>query len=203
MDRIKEIITSIGVIIVLLLAIAACYGIVCKLIDLFAAVDPDYGVALIAAAVTIILSVLSIILSRYFEAQAIVRKEHREKKIPVYEDLLAFMSKMSMGTKTGNSPTEKEMIEFMYKFTQQSMVWAADEVLNAWIKFHRTSLDEDAKAKDPSQLMFQYEDLIRAIRKDLGHKNKGLNKGNLLSLFINDIGNYVDADGNVITQHKA
>ena len=45
--------------------------------------------------------------------------------------------------------------------------------------------------------MFIYEDLIRAVRKDLGHKNKDLTKGKLLSLFINDIANYVDAEGNI------
>ncbi|MCH7729499.1 MAG: hypothetical protein IH991_23940 [Planctomycetes bacterium] len=44
-------------------------------------------------------------------------------------------------------------------------------------------------------LMFIYEDLIRAIRRDLGHKNKDLTKGKLLSLFVNDIANYVDDNG--------
>lgn len=29
-----------------------------------------------------------------------------------------------------------------------------------------------------------------AIRKDMGHKNKGVTKGDLLGLFINDIDKY-------------
>lgn len=39
--------------------------------------------------------------------------------------------------------------------------------------------------------MFYFEDLMLEIRKDLGHKNKGFEKGDVLSLFINDIKNYV------------
>lgn len=31
------------------------------------------------------------------------------------------------------------------------------------------------------------ENLLLAIRKDMGHKNKGLQQGDILSLFINDV----------------
>ena len=77
------------------------------------------------------------------------------------------------------------------------MVWASDDVLNAWIKFRGASVDEAEMKRNPFGLMFRYEDLIRAIRKDLGHKNKDLTNGKLLSLFVNDMANYVDADGKI------
>lgn len=196
-DRTTNIITTIGAFVVLLVAIAALYALCSQLISAFAAVDPKFGVALIAAAGTIVVSVISVVVSRYLEARATIRKEHREKKIPVYEGLLNFMFKVTMGVKTGKAPDEKEIIEFMSSFTQRSMVWATDDVLNAWIKFRGASIDEEEMKMKPFGVMFIYEDLIRAIRKDLGHKNKGLTNGKLLSLFVTDIAKYVDAQGNV------
>ena len=35
--------------------------------------------------------------------------------------------------------------------------------------------------------MFQTEKIFYAIRHDLGHKNKNLERGDILRLFINDI----------------
>ncbi len=196
-DRTSNSITTIGACVVLFAAIAALYGLGSAIIGAFYGLDAKYGAALVAAAGTVIVSVFSVVVSRYLEARATIRKELREKKIPVYEDLISFMFKILMASKTGKEVSEKEMIQFMSDFTQRSMVWAADDVLNAWIKFRGASIDEAAMKANPFELMFIYEDLIRAIRKDLGHKNKDLTKGKLLSLFVNDIANYVDAQGNI------
>ncbi len=196
-DRATNIITTIGAFVVMLAAIAALYGLGRAFIGAFSGLDAKFGAALVAAAGTVIVSVMSVIMSRYLETRATIRKELREKKIPVYEDLISFMFKILMATKTGREVTEKEMIEFMSDFTQRSMVWAADDVLNAWIRFRVASFDAAEMKAKPFALMFIYEDLILAIRKDLGHKNKDLTKGKLLSLFVNDIANCVDAQGNI------
>lgn len=173
------------------------YGLGHAFINAFSGLDAKFGAALVAAAGTVIVSVMSVVVSRYLETRATIRKELREKKIPVYEDLISFMFKILMSNKMGKEVTEFEMIQFMSDFTQRSMVWAADDVLNAWIKFRGASTNESQLNDNPFVLMFIYEDLIREIRKDLGRKNKDLTKGKLLSLFVNDIAKYVDAQGNV------
>lgn len=106
------------------------------------------------------------------------------------------MFKVFMGAKTGEPVSEKEMIEFMSNFTQEAMVWASDDVLNAWIKFRATSINEEKIKTNPFVLMLLFEDLVREIRKDLGHKNKNLTNGKLLSLFVNDTEKHIDEDGN-------
>jgi hypothetical protein len=40
---------------------------------------------------------------------------------------------------------------------------------------------------NPLNAMFLYEALIFSIRRDLGHRNKGLVTGDILALFVNDI----------------
>ena len=36
-------------------------------------------------------------------------------------------------------------------------------------------------------MLFAYEDLLYAVRRDLGHGNRGLKRGDILALFVNDI----------------
>ena len=196
-DRTTNAIILVGGIAVLLAIIGAIYGLGSALISAFSGLDAKFGAALVVAAGTVIVSVMSVVVSRFLETRTTIRKELREKKIPVYEDLISFMFKILMASKTGDEVTEQDMLKFMSDFTQRSMVWASDDVLNAWIKFRGASTNEAEIIKNPFLLMFVYEDLIRAIRKDLGHKNKDLSQGKLLSLFINDIADYVDENGNI------
>lgn len=47
-------------------------------------------------------------------------------------------------------------------------------------------------AEKPSHgILFEVEELLMAIRKDLGHSNKGISRGKILSLFVNDINEYL------------
>ncbi|MEQ8855080.1 hypothetical protein [Gimesia sp.] len=192
-DRLIQVLTTAIIIAVIIIV----YSLGRQLIIAIADHDSEYAAPLIVTAGTIIVTVLSVVLSRYYETRSAIEKEHRDNKIPVYEDLLKFMFKIFMGTKTGNPVSEKEMIDFMSKFNQVAMVWASDDVLSAWIKFRSTSMDEEQTKNNPIRLMVVFEDLIREIRKDLGHKNKNLTNGKILSLFVNDIEKYFDSEGNI------
>lgn len=149
--------------------------------------NSDVAVAIIAAAATALISVLTIILGRIIESRSLLEREHREKKIPVYEELIAFMFRILMGSKTGSQPTEKEILQFMSGFTQRIAIWGSDDVLASWVKFRRLSVNEAELKANPVALMILYEQLIMTIRHDLGHKNKNLETGSILSLFLNDI----------------
>lgn len=158
--------------------------------SILVSLDSDIAVAIVAAAATVFVSVLSIVLGKVYESRAQIEKEHREKKIPVYEDLLKFMFDILMGGKTGTKPSESDMLVFMMNFTQRIMVWGADDVVAAWVKWKTSAADEEKAKANAHHVMFLYEDLIKAIRRDLGHKNKGLERGDLLALFITDIDRY-------------
>jgi hypothetical protein len=158
--------------------------------------DSDIAVAIIAAAATAFVSVLSIVLGKAYEGRALIHAEHREKKTPVYEDLIHFMSRILIGQKTGDAPTEKEILSFLSTFTQRIMVWGSDEVLAAWIKWRRAALNEKQQKEDPMVLLLLYEKLILEIRRDLGHKNKDLHSGDVLALYVNDIDQHLNQRAN-------
>ena len=154
------------------------------------------AVAIIGVAGTVLVSVFSLIAAKIYESRALINKEHREKKIPVYEDLIKLMFQILMSQKTGAPPlSEDEMIKSMLGFTQGVMVWGSDGVLAAWIKWRRMLVDEAAMKANPKEFLFLYEQILFAIRRDLGHKNKALIQGDILALFINDIDKYLPKKG--------
>lgn len=155
----------------------------------FSQVNPTLGAGIIAASATIIVSVISVLASKHLEYKAAVSKEHRERKIPFYEEMVRFIFQITFAEKLGSPPvSEKEMVKQMASFTENLVIWGADEVIDAWFKFRNKSVNSDGSG---ISIMFEVENLLLAIRKDLGHPNKGLTKGKVLGLFINDIHEYV------------
>jgi hypothetical protein len=145
--------------------------------------DSGSTAAVVTAAVAGFISVVTVVLSKRYEANQAALAEIRAKKVPVYERLLNFMFRVIMGGKTGKVVPPEEMEAFFADFTQQFMIWASTDVLKAWGKFRVFSASEG----DATEAMFLIEDVVREIRKDLGHRDRGLGRGDVLSLFINDI----------------
>ena len=82
------------------------------------------------------------------------------------------------------------MIKFMAEITQELVIWGSDEMLEAFYKFRMMSIENaDGNSENPYDVLFMVEDLLLAIRKDLGHKNKNISRGKILGLFVNDLPN--------------
>ncbi|MBN1588173.1 MAG: hypothetical protein JW888_01525 [Pirellulales bacterium] len=143
-------------------------------------VDPKLGALLAAAAGTTIVSVGLVVLSRYAESRAAAARLVHEKKIAVYEQLMQFLFRTLLATRSGEPLPEADAVKFMTNFAQRIMVWGSDEVLEAWSDF-RTALGEPARA------MRAYERLVLTVRRDLGHENRNLGPGTMLSLVLDDV----------------
>jgi hypothetical protein len=157
------------------------------LVSTFAGLNPNVAAAIVAAFATVTVSVLTVVVGKRLEAAALITKEHREKKVPVYEDFIQFWFKHLFATKSGENPlTDEEVIRFLSNYTQRIMVWGSDDVIAAWVKFRYSSMNA-AQSPNPSSVLDDYEKLILAIRRDLGHKNKGFQRGDILRLFVNDV----------------
>jgi hypothetical protein len=158
----------------------------------FGGLQKEVAAAILAALTAVAISILSLVLSKYYERRAEVRKEHREKKVPIYEKSIEFWFKVLMSEKSGRKPpSEQEVIQFLQDFTQELIVWGSDSVLKAFTTFRETLISYKGSTA-PIQGMLLFEQYLFEIRKDLGHKNKNLHKGDILALFINDIRQYTD-----------
>ena len=175
---------------------------------LFEGVNPTVAAAIVAATATTLVSVLGVTLGRYLERRHQIDLELRERKVPIYtefvEGLLSVFAsvnesdgnesakagqqqrnrpqkgKVSAATSAANSGLD--MVEFLTRMTPKLMIWASNDVVVKWSKFRR-----GADKHPPIDYMFMMEDLMTAIRKDLGHSGGDVSKGDLLGLYINDI----------------
>jgi hypothetical protein len=73
-------------------------------------------------------------------------------------------------------------------------IWTSDAVLREFARF-RSGLVQQKDTPNPAQAIKLIEDLILAIRHDLGHQNVGLSAGDILSVFITDAYKVLDEVG--------
>lgn len=89
----------------------------------------------------------------------------------------------------GDQPAikEDELTNRMAEMTPEMLIYASNGFLKQWRKFRSVSVDET----NPAQAIFQMEELLKSMRKDLGHSSWLLDKGDVLAVFINDIDDVV------------
>ena len=165
----------------------AGHGVFHFLLSAFRDLNPGVAAAVITGAAAVVVSALTVVIGKNLETNALIKKDLREKKIPVYQNFLKLWFKVLLAKKAGGHPVnEKEIISTLSDITQNLMVWGSDDVVSAWAKFRYISI-HNSEQMEPSEVMANYEQLIRAMRRDLGHSNAGLKAGDILKLFINDI----------------
>jgi len=157
----------------------------------FSGLQKEVAVAIVAGAVTITVSVVSIVIAKYYERKRAVEQELREKKIPMYYEFVEFWFSTLYKDKIKDTEGEvtpeeheKKMLLFLKSFTQKLMVWGSDEVVGEWSRLRRSWAKGERMS---AQSLFEFERLLLAIRRDAGHSNKKLKRGDLLGLFINDL----------------
>lgn len=186
--------TSLGCLILSLLFAAFCWGgyvLIKSVHQGLSTLPKEVAAAIVAGTCTVLISVISVLLSKYIERRAEINRQLREKKLPIYEELVTFLFSILMAEKSGRTPpTEQEVARFFGEHMQKLMVWGSDGVVKAVATFRTqsaTATDEASRTK----VIFNFENLLLEIRKDMGHTNWGLSKGDVLSLFINDIGKHL------------
>lgn len=195
MNTVKKLVAKIFYILLGLALIAGLiwllYIAVTIFFDWFSSLQKEVAAGIIVASATVLISVFSLIFSKHYEHKRDIRKEHNSKKIPIYEKLINFIFKVLFAEKTGENPlSEQEIIKFLTEFTPALIIWGDDEVIKSFCLFRDKAVNMASGKSDPNILFF-VEELWLTMRKDLGHKDKKIQKGDLLSLFITDIKKYL------------
>lgn len=188
--KFKRLISTITGLIALGVLFFVLYQFIRFLFGLFSQINPTVGAGMIAATATIIVSVLSVLGAKHLEHKAVLLKEHRERKTPIYEEMVALIFRFAFSQKLGLEPlTDEEIVKKMAWFTENLVIWGSDDLLLAWNRFRTYTVNN---ADNPNlEILFEIEKLLLAIRRDLGHSNKDVTEGKILGLFVNDIDDYM------------
>ena len=145
-----------------------------SLIDLSSKLDAVIIVALITAIVTIISGVISKVID-YKQRRNEYLSQKREEP---YAEFINVYYKMQEKASKQELYYPDEMFDDIQKFQKKLMLWGSNRVVKAWIAYRTNA------SLDGTNVLFYMENILYAIRKDMGYKNLG--KGKLLSMSIND-----------------
>ena len=80
--------------------------------------------------------------------------------------------------------TESDKFKMMSEFSKGLTLWGSNKVVKKWLRYRKAAMEN----MSPERSLLLLEDIIFEIRKDVGQR-KRLGKGDVLSIFINDIEN--------------
>jgi len=166
-------------VVVLGLAIALTAWVVHELTGL----QKEVTAALVTASATILAATATVVLNRRSERRRDLWLALRDKKVPIYEEFTEKMMALLFSTQTGGLKPE-EAATFFRTWTPKLIAWGSDNVVAEWSKYRRKHSTPTPGDLTP---VFDFEDFLLVLRKDLGHPNQGLQRGSLLALFVTDI----------------
>lgn len=157
-------------------------------INILSSMDVVVIVALITGSVSILGVVISSIVSKVIEYKQTTKRYLYEKKEEPYSEFIEMVYKIQENTKKNKEYKDEDMLDDIYSFSKKLTLWGSNKVIKKWLAFRRISQEENNKQEE---ILFLLEDIIFEIRKDMGQKKSGLEKGDILAFFINDIKEYI------------
>jgi hypothetical protein len=142
--------------------------------------------------VSIGLGVAGVVWQQRQSEKARLREAHRDRMTPVYHELLK-----RVWQQTGQESHEpaEEVAEFMRDLKARQLILGAPrEMIQAFNRWEREAKAAQKKG-DNIALVFAWEELLRAMRRDLGHDDSGLPRGELLRVFMDDFDQFLPETG--------
>lgn len=138
----------------------------------------------IAALVGLILvPIITYFTTRSLERRRTLETSIRLQKTKLYDDMMRGLLRIVNLQKTAPM-TEQETLQFFAELTPPLISYGSRGVILAWNKFRKVSING---VGDGSKVMIAFEDVLKAIRKDLGHGVFMHQQGELLRIFINNV----------------
>ena len=147
-------------------------------------------VALITGSVSILGVVISSIVSKIVEYRQNKKRYLYEKKEEPYSEFIEMVYKIQEKGKAKENINDEEMLDDIFSFSKKLTLWGSNKVIRKWLAFRKISQEQN----DNTENLFMLKEIIFEIRKDMGQKKSGLEKGDILAFFVNDIEDYLPKD---------
>jgi len=145
------------------------------------------GSETLAVIISASVALITVTLTKYYERKNAVEAELRAQKVPIYEEFIQFMLNTLLKHSKEGTANEESVVSFFQDFTPRIALWGSDEVLLAYQRFRAFGTKMDHNSQNNPEIIFLFEEIVLAMRRDLGFKNAGFDRGAILSLFITDV----------------
>lgn len=108
----------------------------------------------------------------------------REKRTDFYDKAMRGLL-LNLGLdQTVKKPTPKQQVKFIANITPDFVLYGSRGVVRAWVHFRAVGQDS---APTNVRILWAFENLLRAMRRDLGHLVPSSRDLELLRMFVNDL----------------
>ncbi|MDO8331897.1 MAG: hypothetical protein Q7T36_15640 [Fluviicoccus sp.] len=138
---------------------------------------------LAAALITALLGLIGLWYTQWESKTRDISENHREKKIEVYNNFFDLVERFQnnaipASALDGGDVSEQLKAEFR-RLTRGLLIWGSPAVIRAYLKFRVVSAEG-------GNILLAVDEMYRAMRKDLGNSNFGLQNGDLIRLNLKD-----------------
>ena len=152
-------------------------------IDSLIKTDAKIAAAIIGGMFTVFAGLTAVIITQKQTKLREIEEAHREKKIEIYNKFITAATSMVAAQNDNldiKAPTDKELINIMFDFKKEIILWGSPKVIKAQLKMEKLT-QENSKF-----LLVAVNNIYKAMREDIGLSNSGLNNNELIKLFLLD-----------------
>jgi hypothetical protein len=186
----------IGLVALIIIAVTV-YGVFAFFHWLFMGViglDAKVSAAIIAACTTFIVSVATVLYTQQKTKSREIDNSHRPQKMEIYKrfmnEVVVNLLKATKDNKVDSPEFKKKLEEDLVSFTGDIIVWGSPTVILAYTEFRSSRTASENTESSSLSILLKIDNLFQAMRKDLGNSNWGLNRGDLIKLFLTDPENF-------------
>lgn len=145
--------------------------------------------AIIGAIALLLVPLVTYFTTRSIETRKAVEQAMRLEKVKLYQDFVTFFMRILMNIED-EKPTTEDTKKFMGQITPRMITYASNNVIKLWGNF-RVQTEKLSSTGNPMDMMLPFENILKAMRKDLGHRTLMVQQGDIARLFINDVDKYL------------
>lgn len=171
----------------LIFVVVAVLGLVSWLVmTWFLSLQPTTQTTIAGLTGIVLAPLIAFATSRALERRRGLEASLREKKTQLYDEAIkGLMSTMNVGgsARRAGKTSAFDVVKFYGNMTPRLITYASPKVIRAWNKVRLGSI----RGMSGTQLLFAFEELLKAMRGDLGHRTWTQPRGELLQMWINDM----------------
>ncbi|PKG48692.1 hypothetical protein CXF87_17150 [Halomonas sp. MES3-P3E] len=144
--------------------------------------NPSVSAAIVGAMATVLVGVGGALYTQSQIKKREIEEAHRARKVEIYKDFLDIAARMMAEGNESVSlkpPTQQELVDFMVGFKTNVVLWGSPKVINAQLNFQKIS-------SEGGNVLKAVDHLYKAIREDIGLSNRGLDKYQLVKMYLSN-----------------
>lgn len=178
----KGLVALLGLVLVVAVGLGLFVRVAGETLTSFLASMGSLDTAIIVALITGAISIITVIcggVASNAQRKNFYLRQHREEP---YQKLVEMVYKMMQDSR-GKSYTQDEILEDYNEFSRALTLWGSPKAIKLWNEWRLASVKGNPT---PDELLLAMEQIMMQLRRDMGQK-RGLGKGDLLRMFINDV----------------